>query len=76
MLQIQPEKDIVIEFIKQDEFKYVRCLGMDFSKLAIFITKIFFWLGQKSKIPSKRCPILTINRKFAGVLRVPRAFTL
>jgi len=27
MLQIQPEKDIVIEFIKQDEFKYVRCLG-------------------------------------------------
>merc|ERR1712055_1158791 len=27
MLQIQPEKDIIIEFIKQDEFKYVRCLG-------------------------------------------------
>lgn len=23
MLQIQPEKDIIIEFIKQDEFKYV-----------------------------------------------------
>lgn len=23
MLQIQPEKDIIVEFIKQDEFKYM-----------------------------------------------------
>ena len=27
MLQIQPEKDIVIEFIKNEDFKYVRALG-------------------------------------------------
>lgn len=27
MLQIQPEKDIVVEFIKNEEFKYVRALG-------------------------------------------------
>lgn len=33
MLQIQPEKDIVIEFIKQDEFKYVRCLGATYLRL-------------------------------------------
>ncbi|KAF2350005.1 Pre-mRNA-splicing factor 38 C-terminal [Trinorchestia longiramus] len=33
MLQIQPEKDIVIEFIKQDEFKYVRALGCFYLRL-------------------------------------------
>ena len=27
MLQIQPEKDIIVEFIKNEEFKYVRALG-------------------------------------------------
>ncbi len=27
MLQIQPEKDIVVEFIKNDDFKYLRLLG-------------------------------------------------
>ena len=56
MLQIQPEKDIVIEFIKQDEFKYVRCLGMDFSKLAIFITKIFSLVRSKIKNPPEKVP--------------------
>ena len=55
MLQIQPEKDIVIEFIKQDEFKYVRCLGMDFSKLKIFKTKLFL-VRSKIKNPLKKVP--------------------
>ncbi|KAF7648090.1 hypothetical protein LDENG_00162140 [Lucifuga dentata] len=27
MLQIQPEKDIIVEFIKNEDFKYVRLLG-------------------------------------------------
>lgn len=27
MLQIQPDKEIVIEFIKNDDYKYVRLLG-------------------------------------------------
>jgi hypothetical protein len=27
MLQIQPEQEIVVEFIKNEEYKYVRCLG-------------------------------------------------
>ena len=29
MLQIQPDKDIIIEFIKDEEFKYLRLLGRD-----------------------------------------------
>ncbi|KAH6940761.1 hypothetical protein HPB50_006471 [Hyalomma asiaticum] len=33
MLQIQPEKDIVVEFIRQDEFKYVRALGANYMRL-------------------------------------------
>lgn len=28
MLQIQPEMEIIAEFIKNEEYKYVRCLGM------------------------------------------------
>jgi len=33
MLQIQPEKDIVIEFIKNEDFKYVRALGAFYMRL-------------------------------------------
>ncbi|XP_065336011.1 pre-mRNA-splicing factor 38A [Cloeon dipterum] len=33
MLQIQPEKDIIIEFIKNEEFKYVRALGAYYMRL-------------------------------------------
>jgi len=33
MLQIQPEKDIVLEFIKNDEFKYLRLLGAMYLRL-------------------------------------------
>lgn len=33
MLQIQPEKDIIVEFIKNDEFKYVRALGAYYLRL-------------------------------------------
>jgi pre-mRNA-splicing factor 38A len=33
MLQIQPEKDIIVEFIKNDEFKYVRALGAYYMRL-------------------------------------------
>lgn len=27
MLQIQPDKEIIVEFIKNDDFKYLRLLG-------------------------------------------------
>lgn len=33
MLQIQPEKDIIVEFVKNDEFKYVRALGAMYMRL-------------------------------------------
>lgn len=33
MLQIQPEKEIIIEFIKNDEYKYVRALGAFYLRL-------------------------------------------
>jgi pre-mRNA-splicing factor 38A len=33
MLQIQPEKDIVVEFIAQQDFKYVRALGAIYMRL-------------------------------------------
>ncbi|XP_065834344.1 pre-mRNA-splicing factor 38A-like [Oscarella lobularis] len=34
MLQIQPDKEIVVEFIKNDEYKYVRALGAFYLRLA------------------------------------------
>uniref|UniRef100_A0A2K6QVC3 Pre-mRNA-splicing factor 38B n=1 Tax=Rhinopithecus roxellana TaxID=61622 RepID=A0A2K6QVC3_RHIRO len=33
MLQIQPEKDITVEFIKNEDFKYVRMLGAFYMRL-------------------------------------------
>lgn len=33
MLQIQPEKDIIIEFIKNEDFKYVRLLGAFYMRI-------------------------------------------
>uniref|UniRef100_A0A3Q2UGL7 Pre-mRNA-splicing factor 38B n=1 Tax=Fundulus heteroclitus TaxID=8078 RepID=A0A3Q2UGL7_FUNHE len=33
MLQIQPEKDIIVEFIKNEDFKYVRLLGAMYMRL-------------------------------------------
>ncbi|KAJ0259441.1 Pre-mRNA-splicing factor 38 [Hirschfeldia incana] len=33
MLQIQPEKEIVVEFIKNDDYKYVRVLGAFYLRL-------------------------------------------
>ncbi|XP_076439991.1 pre-mRNA-splicing factor 38A-like [Babylonia areolata] len=33
MLQIQPEKDIVVEFIRNEDFKYVRALGAYYMRL-------------------------------------------
>uniref|UniRef100_A0A8D8M168 Pre-mRNA-splicing factor 38 n=1 Tax=Cacopsylla melanoneura TaxID=428564 RepID=A0A8D8M168_9HEMI len=33
LLQIQPEKDIVVQFIKNEEFKYVRALGAYYMRL-------------------------------------------
>lgn len=33
MLQIQPDKDIIVEFIRNEDFKYVRCLGAFYMRI-------------------------------------------
>ena len=33
MLQIQPEREIVLEFIRNEDYKYVRCLGAFYLRL-------------------------------------------
>ena len=33
LLQIQPEKEIVVEFIKNEDFKYVRALGAFYMRM-------------------------------------------
>ena len=33
MLQIQPEREIVVEFIRSEDYKYVRCLGAFYLRL-------------------------------------------
>lgn len=44
MLQICPEKDIVVEFIKNEEFKYVRALGAFYMRLAGTSVEIYKYL--------------------------------
>jgi len=44
MLQIQPDKDIVIEFIRQEDFKYVRALGAIYMRLTGTSVDIFKYL--------------------------------
>ncbi|KAK8556606.1 hypothetical protein V6N13_064627 [Hibiscus sabdariffa] len=44
MLQIQPEKDIVVEFIKNDDYKYVRVLGAFYLRLTGIDSDIYRYL--------------------------------
>ncbi|XP_014675256.1 PREDICTED: pre-mRNA-splicing factor 38A-like [Priapulus caudatus] len=44
MLQIQPEKDIIIEFIKNEDFKYVRALGAVYMRLTGSSLDVFKYL--------------------------------
>lgn len=44
MLQIAPEKDIIIEFIKNEDFKYVRYLGAFYMRLTGTSLDIFKYL--------------------------------
>ncbi|GAU93009.1 hypothetical protein RvY_05009-2 [Ramazzottius varieornatus] len=41
LLQIQPEKEIIMEFIRQEEFKYVRALGAFYFRLVATAKEIF-----------------------------------
>ncbi|OCT85018.1 pre-mRNA-splicing factor 38A-like isoform X1 [Xenopus laevis] len=44
MLQIQPEKDIIVEFIKNEDFKYVRALGALYMRLTGIATDCYKYL--------------------------------
>ncbi|GAB2277383.1 hypothetical protein Dimus_012086 [Dionaea muscipula] len=44
MLQIQPEKDIVVEFIKNEDYKYVRILGAFYLRLTGSDPDIYLYL--------------------------------
>lgn len=44
MLQIQPEKDIIVEFIKNEEFKYVRALGAFYMRLTAKSQDVYKYL--------------------------------
>ncbi|KAL7673221.1 hypothetical protein ACOME3_008089 [Neoechinorhynchus agilis] len=44
MLQIQPEKDIVVEFIKNEDCKYVRALGVFYMRLTGVSKDIYKYL--------------------------------
>ncbi|KAG8548391.1 hypothetical protein GDO81_025573 [Engystomops pustulosus] len=44
MLQIQPEKDIIVEFIKNEDFKYVRALGALYMRLTGTATDCYKYL--------------------------------
>jgi len=44
MLQISPEKDIVVEFIKNEEFKYVRALGAFYMRLVGTSLEVYKYL--------------------------------
>ncbi|KAL8129995.1 hypothetical protein V2J09_019150 [Rumex salicifolius] len=44
MLQIQPEKEIVVEFIKNEDYKYVRILGAFYLRLTGTDTDVYLYL--------------------------------
>ena len=44
MLQIQPEKDIIIEFIRNEDFKYVRALGAIYMRLTASAADVYKYL--------------------------------
>ena len=44
MLQIQPEKDIIIEFIRNEDFKYVRALGAFYLRLTATALELYKYL--------------------------------
>uniref|UniRef100_A0A915EPQ3 Pre-mRNA-splicing factor 38 n=1 Tax=Ditylenchus dipsaci TaxID=166011 RepID=A0A915EPQ3_9BILA len=44
LLQLQPEKDIIIEFIRQEDFKYLRALGAMYIRLTFNSVEIYKYL--------------------------------
>jgi len=44
LLQLQPDKEIVIEFIRQDDFKYLRALGAMYIRLTFNSVEVYKYL--------------------------------
>ncbi|KAI5002151.1 hypothetical protein ZWY2020_026801 [Hordeum vulgare] len=44
MLQIQPDKEIVVEFIKNEDYKYVRVLGAFYLRLTGTVADVYQYL--------------------------------
>uniref|UniRef100_F1L9R6 Pre-mRNA-splicing factor 38 n=1 Tax=Ascaris suum TaxID=6253 RepID=F1L9R6_ASCSU len=44
LLQIQPEKDIIVEFIRQEEYKYIRALGAMYLRLTFSSIEVYKYL--------------------------------
>lgn len=44
MLQIQPDKDIIVEFIKNEDYKYVRVLGAFYLRLTGTVADVYQYL--------------------------------
>ena len=44
LLQIQPDKDIVIEYIKQEDYKYLRALGAFYLRLTGSAVDVYKYL--------------------------------
>lgn len=55
MLQIQPEKDIIVEFIKNEEYKYVRALGAFYMRLVGKPVDVYNYLEPVSLEPFVYC---------------------
>jgi pre-mRNA-splicing factor 38A len=49
LLQIQPEKEIVVEFIKNEDFKYVRALGAFYMRMVGKPLDVYQVLKNKNK---------------------------
>ncbi|VDD96188.1 unnamed protein product [Enterobius vermicularis] len=44
MLQIQPEKDIIVEFLRQEEYKYIRALAAMYLRLTFSSIEVYKYL--------------------------------
>lgn len=68
MLQIQPEKDIVVEFIKNEDYKYVRVLGAFYLRLTGTDVDIYRYLEPLYNDYRKLRRKLADGRKFLLVI--------
>lgn len=81
MLQIQPDKDIVIEFIKQEDYKYARALGAFYLRLVGESVEIYKYLEalyndfrklKQQDTTGSKLPILFTNTPYFSEFSIIR----